>query len=122
MNIYRTQIGSKASLGRTFGLKGNLYMPIFASLFLGIFLLFLSSMIPSKLSSLGVGLRAFVCFIPFFGTIAYMFIMVIGKPPHYQRDVWERALRGKDFNTTPIKAGRGRHPLHTKRINRSLHD
>src|SRR5438128_12658920 len=81
------------SKGRTWGLEGGLFWWLVGGLGAGItvFIIFLVILKSSLLTSLGVAL------IPIGVFLAYIFGLRQGKPPGYDRDIFEHVLTGSGF-------------------------
>lgn len=82
------------SAGSVWGLDGNLFMPVVASaaLSIGVLLLLFSAFQIHWLLSALIGA------IPFGGTLAYVLLLKQGKPPGYDRDLFELWTTGKGFS------------------------
>lgn len=85
------------SKGRTWGLEGGLFWWLVGGIGVGItvFFVFLVIMKSSLLTSLGVAL------VPVGLCLAYIFGLRQGKPPGYDRDIFERVLTGGGFAPEP---------------------
>ena len=92
------------SKGRTWGLEGSLFWWLVGGVGAGIavFFVFLVMLNSSLLTSFGVAL------VPVALCFAYIFGLRQGKPPGYDRDVFERVFTGSGF--APDK-NRLTHPL-----------
>lgn len=92
------------SKGRTWGLEGGLFWWLVGGVGVGItvFFVFLVMLNSSLLTSFGVAL------VPVALCLAYIFGLRQGKPPGYDRDVFERVFTGSGF--APDK-NRLTHPL-----------
>ena len=92
------------SKGRTWGLEGGLFWWLVGGVGVGItvFFVFLVMHNSSLLTSFGVAL------VPVALCLAYIFGLRQGKPPGYDRDVFERVFTGSGF--APDK-NRLTHPL-----------
>ena len=92
------------SKGRTWGLEGGLFWWLVGGVGVGItvFFVFLVMLNYSLLTSFGVAL------VPVALCLAYIFGLRQGKPPGYDRDVFERVFTGSGF--APDK-NRLTHPL-----------
>ncbi len=92
------------SKGRTWGLEGGLFWWLVGGVGAGItlFVLFLVVLKSSLLMSFGIAL------LPVLLCIAYIFGLRQGKPPGYDRDVFERLFFGSGFGP---EENRVSHPL-----------
>jgi len=92
------------SKGRTWGLEGGLFWWLVGGIGVGItvFFVFLVILNSSLLTSLGVAL------IPVGLCLAYIFGLRQGKPPGYDRDIFERVFTGSGFAPETICLN---HPL-----------
>lgn len=81
------------SKGRTWGLEGSLFWWLVAGIGAGITLFFVLLVVVG--SSLGTSLL--VALVPVLVCLAYIFGLRQGKPPGYDRDLFEYALRGRGF-------------------------
>ena len=81
------------SKGRTWGLEGGLFWWLIGGIGAGITLLFLLLVVVgvSVLASFVVGL------VPMLVCLAYIFGLRQGKPPGYDRDIFEYAVSGRGF-------------------------
>lgn len=81
------------SKGRTWGLEGGLFWWLVGGVGVGItvFFVFLVMLNSSLLTSFGVAL------VPVALCLAYIFGLRQGKPPGYDRDVFERVFTGNGF-------------------------
>ena len=81
------------SKGRTWGLEGGLFWWLIGGIGAGITLFFLLLVVlgSSLLTSLVVGL------VPVLVCLAYIFALRQGKPPGYDRDIFERIFTGNGF-------------------------
>lgn len=88
------------SKGVAFGLEGNLFIPVVASIMASIFLL------AAVLSADGTAkwpllVRYGFSFIPFFLTLAYILVFRFNRPPRFDKDTFEGWIVGADFNVRP---------------------
>ena len=92
------------SKGRTWGLEGGLFWWLVGGVGAGItvFFVFLVMLNSSLLTSFGIAL------VPVGLCLAYIFGLRQGKPPGYDRDVFERVFTGSGFAPD---ANRLTHPL-----------
>ena len=92
------------SKGRTWGLEGGLFWWLVGGVGVGItvFFVFLVMLNSSLLTSFGIAL------VPVGLCLAYIFGLRQGKPPGYDRDVFERVFTGSGFAPD---ANRLTHPL-----------
>lgn len=81
------------SKGRTWGLEGGLFWWLIGGIGAGITLFFLLLVVVgvSVLASFVVGL------VPMLVCLAYIFGLRQGKPPGYDRDIFEYAVSGRGF-------------------------
>lgn len=82
------------SKGRTWGLEGGLFWWLIGGIGAGITLFFLLLVVvgASVLASFVVGL------VPMLVCLAYIFGLRQGKPPGYDRDIFEYAVSGRGFS------------------------
>jgi Flp pilus assembly protein TadB len=82
------------SKGRTWGLEGNLFWWLVGGIGAGIMVFFILLVVSgsSLLTSLMVAL------IPVLLCLAYIFGLRQGKPPGYDRDIFEYVLTGRGFS------------------------
>jgi hypothetical protein len=92
------------SKGRTWGLEGGLFWWLVGGIGVGItvFFVFLVILKASLLTALGVAI------IPVGLCLAYIFGLRQGKPPGYDRDIFERLFTGGGFAPEPQRLT---HPL-----------
>lgn len=92
------------SKGRTWGLEGGLFWWLVGGIGVGITMFFVLLVIlkSSLLTSLGVAL------VPVGLCLAYIFGLRQGKPPGYDRDIFERVFTGGGFAPEPPRLT---HPL-----------
>jgi hypothetical protein len=81
------------SKGRTWGLEGNLFWWLIGGVGAGITVFFILLVVLS--SSFVVSLL--LALVPVLVCLAYIFGLRRGKPPGYDRDVFEYALSGRGF-------------------------
>jgi hypothetical protein len=81
------------SAGRTWGLEGTLFWWLVGGIGAGITLFFLLLVVGGK--SLGVSFL--VAIVPVVLCLAYIFGLRQGKPPGYDRDIFEYILNGRGF-------------------------
>jgi Flp pilus assembly protein TadB len=81
------------SKGRTWGLEGSLFWWLVAGIGAGITLFFVLLVVVG--SSLGASFL--VALVPVLVCLAYIFGLRQGKPPGYDRDLFEYALHGRGF-------------------------
>ena len=82
------------SQGRTWGLEGGLFWWLIGGIGAGITLFFVLLVVVG--SSLGVSF--FVALVPVLVCLAYIFGLRQGKPPGYDRDILEYAVKGRGFS------------------------
>jgi len=82
------------SKGRTWGLEGNLFWWLVGGVGTGIMVFFLLLVVAG--SSLLMSLM--VALIPVLLCLAYIFGLRQGKPPGYDRDIFEYVLTGRGFS------------------------
>lgn len=87
------------SKGRTWGLEGGLFWWLVGGIGAGITVFFVALVVlnSSLLTSLGVAL------IPIGLCLAYIFGLRQGKPPGYDRDIFERVFSGSGFAPESIR-------------------
>ena len=92
------------SKGRTWGLEGGLFWWLVGGVGIAITVFFVLLVVlkSSLLTSFGVAL------VPVLLCLAYIFGLRQGKPPGYDRDVFERLLNGGGFGPDEIRIP---HPL-----------
>ena len=95
------------SKGRTWGLEGGLFWWLVGGVGAGITLFFIL-LVMLKASLLTSFLVALV---PVALCIAYIFALRQGKPPGYDRDIFERSISGKGFAPEAQPPRTFRHPL-----------
>jgi hypothetical protein len=93
------------SKGRTWGLEGSLFWWLLAGLGAGITVFFLLLVVAGK--SFGVSFLAAI--VPVVLCLAYIFGLRQGKPPGYDRDIFEYVLNGRGFG--PEVQRSSNHPL-----------
>lgn len=79
--------------GSVWGLDGNLFMPVVASaaVSIGVLLLLFGLLHVHWLVSALIGA------LPFAGTLTYVFLFKQGKPPGYDRDLFDLWINGRGF-------------------------
>ena len=82
------------SKGRTWGLEGNLFWWLIAGIGAGIIVFFVL-LVMVKMSLL---LSFVAALVPVLICLAYIFGLRRGKPPGYDRDVFEYAMTGRGFS------------------------
>jgi len=82
------------SKGRTWGLEGNLFWWLIGGIGMGIAVFFVLLVMLN--ASLTVSVLAAV--VPVLACLTYIFGLRQGKPPGYDRDVFEYALTGRGFS------------------------
>src|SRR6266446_7301068 len=92
------------SRGRTWGLEGSLFWWLVGGIGAAITAFFLSLVVLKM--TLGVSLG--IALVPVLLCLAYIFGLRQGKPPGYDRDVFERLLTGGGFGPDGIHIS---HPL-----------
>ena len=93
------------SKGRTWGLEGSLFWWLIAGIGAGITLFFLLLVVVG--ASLGVSFL--VALAPVLVCLAYIFGLRQGKPPGYDRDIFEYVLNGRGFGPEAHRSST--HPL-----------
>jgi hypothetical protein len=80
--------------GSVWGLDGNLFMPVVASaaLSIGVVLILFAMFHVYWLVSFAIGA------IPFAGTLTYVLLFKQGKPPGYDRDLFDLWATGRGFS------------------------
>jgi hypothetical protein len=80
--------------GSVWGLDGNLFMPVVASaaISIGVFLLLFALFHVHWLVSALIGA------VPFGGTLTYVLLFKQGKPPGYDRDLFDLWASGRGFS------------------------
>lgn len=82
------------SKGRTWGLEGGLFWWLIGGIGLGITLFFLMLVVLGS----SLGMSFLVATIPVLVCLAYIFGLRQGKPPGYDRDLFEYAVSGRGFS------------------------
>jgi hypothetical protein len=82
------------SKGRTWGLEGSLFWWLIGGIGLGITLFVLMLVV----LGLSLGASFLVAIIPVLVCLAYIFGLRQGKPPGYDRDLFEFAVSGRGFS------------------------
>ena len=82
------------SKGRTWGLEGNLFWWLIGGIGAGIIVFFVL-LVMVKVSLL---LSFVAALVPVLICLAYIFMFRQGKPPGYDRDLFEYALTGRGFS------------------------
>jgi hypothetical protein len=94
------------SKGRTWGLEGNLFWWLIGGVGAGITCFFvLLVMVNSSFST-----SFLVALVPVLVCLAYIFGLRQGKPPGYDRDIFEYVLTGRGFSPEPPHSRT--HPLY----------
>jgi hypothetical protein len=80
--------------GSVWGLDGNLFMPVIASaaLSIGVVLILFAMFHVYWLTSFVIGV------VPFGGTLVYVLLFRQGKPPGYDRDLFDLWTAGRGFS------------------------
>ena len=80
--------------GSVWGLDGNLFMPVVASaaISIGVLLLLFALLHVHWLVSTLIGA------VPFAGTLTYVLLFKQGKPPGYDRDLFDLWISGRGFS------------------------
>jgi hypothetical protein len=80
--------------GSVWGLDGNLFMPVVASaaLSIGVVMVLFAMFHVYWLTSFVIGA------VPFGGTLAYVLLFRQGKPPGYDRDLFDLWINGRGFS------------------------
>jgi Flp pilus assembly protein TadB len=81
------------SKGRTWGLEGSLFWWLLAGIGAGITVFFLLLVVAGK----SFGISFLVAIVPVVLCLAYIFGLRQGKPPGYDRDIFEYILNGRGF-------------------------
>jgi hypothetical protein len=85
------------SQGRTWGLEGGLFWWLIGGIGAGIIVFFI--LLVGVGTSLGI---SFVCaLLPVIICLVYIFALRQGKPPGYDRDIFEYAVTGRGFSPQP---------------------
>ena len=95
------------SKGRTWGLEGGLFWWLVGGVGAGITLFFVL-LVPMKSSFLT---SSVVALLPIVLCLAYIFGLRQGKPPGYDRDMFERVFTGSGFAPEAQNNRNFRHPL-----------
>ena len=93
------------SKGRTWGLDGGLFWWLIGGIGIGIIVFFV------LLVQLNYSLTVSFCvaLVPVAICLTYIFVLRQGKPPGYDRDLFEYATTGRGFS--PNSCSQDRHPL-----------
>jgi len=96
------------SQGRTWGLEGNLFWFLVGGLGAGITLFFI------LIVALKASIMVAVCVaaVPVVLAVAYIYGLRQGKPPGYDRDVFERLFSGNGFSPALVRSS-FKHPFTT---------
>jgi hypothetical protein len=97
------------SKGRTWGLEGGLFWWLVGGLGIGITVFFIALVVASASLFASVALAA----IPVMLALAYIFGLRQGKPPGYDRDIFEHAVASGGFQPDSAPA----HPLYENKPN-----
>ena len=90
------------SKGRTWGLDGGLFWYLLGGLFVFVMLLLVCFSMARMSFPASLGIAA----MPLALVLAYVFGLRQGKPPAYDRDLCDYALRGRGFSPLPLKQPR----------------
>ena len=82
------------SKGRTWGLEGGLFWWLIGGIGLGITLFFLMLVVFGS----SLGMSFLFALVPVLVCLAYIFGLRQGKPPGYDRDLFEYAVSGRGFS------------------------
>ena len=82
------------SKGRTWGLEGSLFWWLVVGIGAGITLFFLLLVVIGS----SLTMSFLVALVPVLICLAYIFGLRQGKPPGYDRDIFEYAVRGRGFS------------------------
>ena len=82
------------SKGRTWGLEGSLFWWLLAGIGAGITVFFLLLVVAGK----SFGISFLVAIVPVVLCLAYIFGLRQGKPPGYDRDIFEYLTTGRGFS------------------------
>jgi len=93
------------SKGRTWGLEGGLFWWLIGGIGTGITLFFILLVVVG----LSLGVSFFVALVPVLVCLAYIFGLRQGKPPGYDRDIFEYVFNGRGFS--PEVRSTCTHPL-----------
>jgi hypothetical protein len=93
------------SKGRTWGLEGSLFWWLIGGIGAGITLFFLLLVVAGA----SAGVSFLVALVPVLICLAYIFGLRQGKPPGYDRDMFEYVFRGRGFS--PEARPASTHPL-----------
>ena len=93
------------SKGRTWGLEGGLFWWLIGGIGAGITLFFLLLVVVG----LSLLVSCLVALVPVLVCLAYIFGLRQGKPPGYDRDIFEYVVSGRGFSPEAHRSGN--HPL-----------
>jgi hypothetical protein len=93
------------SKGRTWGLEGGLFWWLIGGIGVGIIVFFVL-LVPLNVS---LGMSLLFALAPVALCLAYIFALRQGKPPGYDRDLFEYAVTGRGFGPEAIRSSN--HPL-----------
>lgn len=82
------------SKGRTWGLEGGLFWWLIGGIGTGITLFFILLVVVG----LSLGVSFFAALVPVLVCLAYIFGLRQGKPPGYDRDIFEYVIGGRGFS------------------------
>jgi hypothetical protein len=97
MELYRSQTNSATdSSGSVWGLPGNTFLLLVGALVGSVTILVV-------LNSRGLNpyLAVLIAAVPTAAVLFYIFGLVAGKPRHYDRDLLDQLLNGRDFAMNP---------------------
>jgi Flp pilus assembly protein TadB len=82
------------SKGRTWGLEGGLFWWLIGGIGSGIIVFFVLLV----LLDVSLGMSFVVALVPVLVCLAYIFLLRQGKPPGFDRDIFEYAMTGRGFS------------------------
>ena len=85
------------SKGRTWGLEGGLFWWLIGGIGAGIIVFFVLLVVLNE----SLTMSFVVALVPVSVCLAYIFILRQGKPPGYDRDIFEYATTGRGFSPQP---------------------
>ena len=93
------------SKGRTWGLEGGLFWWLIGGIGAGIIVFFILLVV----LDVSLAMSFLPALVPVLFCLAYIFGLRQGKPPGYDRDIFEHLTTGRGFGPQTVSSGR--HPL-----------
>jgi hypothetical protein len=99
MELCRSQTNSATdSAGSVWGLPGNSFMLLVGSLIGSV-----TIMVVLQTRGVNPYLATLLAAVPTLVILYYISALVAGRPPHYDRDLLDQAISGKDFTMNPYR-------------------